>query len=119
MDRLAHKLHNQKRRANRVRKLAVGTSDRPRLSVHFSNLHITAQVIDDSTGQTVAYATTIGSKTKITGSMTEKANFIGTEIAKKAMTAKVNKVVFDRGSKLFHGRVRALAEAARKEGLEF
>jgi large subunit ribosomal protein L18 len=85
--------------------------------VHFSNLHITAQVIDDDKKTTLAYATTVG--TKMTGTKTERAAKIGEEIAKKAKAAKVKKVVFDRGSKLYAGRMSALADAARKEGLEF
>ncbi len=104
-------------RANRTRAKIHGTADRPRLSVHISNLHITAQIIDDDKGKTLAYATTVGTKT--TGSMTKKAAKIGTEIAKAAKKAKVEKVVFDRGSKLYAGRLSALADAARKEGLEF
>ncbi len=104
-------------RANRTRAKIHGTSERPRLSVHFSNLHITAQIIDDDKKTTLAYATTVGSK--ITGTKTEKAAKIGEEIAKKAKAAKVKKVVFDRGSKLYAGRMSALADAARKEGLEF
>lgn len=108
---------NKQMRANRTRAKIHGTSDRPRLSVHFSNLHITAQIIDDDKKVTLAYATTVGAK--MTGSRSEKAAKIGAEIAKKAKTAKVSKVVFDRGSKLYAGRMTALAEAARKEGLEF
>lgn len=104
-------------RANRTRAKIHGTSERPRLSVHFSNLHITAQIIDDDKKTTLAYATTVGSK--ITGTKTEKAARIGEEIAKKAKATKVKKVVFDRGSKLYAGRMSALADAARKEGLEF
>ena len=104
-------------RANRTRANIHGTAERPRLSVHFSNLHITAQVIDDDKKTTLAYATTVGSK--MTGTKTEKAAKIGEEIAKKAKAAKVTKVVFDRGSKLYAGRMSALADAARKEGLEF
>ena len=104
-------------RANRTRAKIHGTSERPRLSVHISNLHITAQVIDDDKKTTLAYATTVG--TKMTGTKTEKAAKIGEEIAKKAKAAKVEKVVFDRGSKLYAGRMAALADAARKEGLEF
>lgn len=104
-------------RAARTRAKIHGTSDRPRLSVHFSNLHITAQVIDDDKKVTLAYVTTVGSK--MTGSKTEKAEKIGAEIAKKAKAAKISKVVFDRGSKLYAGRMKALADAARKEGLEF
>ena len=104
-------------RAKRTRAKISGTAERPRLTVNFSNQHIIAQVIDDVTGKTLAYATTVGSK--MTGSKTEKAAKIGAEIAKKAKAAKISKVVFDRGSKLYAGRMNALAEAARKEGLEF
>lgn len=104
-------------RANRTRAKLHGTAERPRLSVHFSNMHITAQVIDDDKKATLAYATTVGSK--ISGTKTEKAAKIGAEIAKKAKAAKIQKVVFDRGSKLYAGRMSALADAARKEGLEF
>lgn len=104
-------------RAKRTRAKIHGTAERPRLSVHFSNQHIVAQVIDDDKGVTLAYATTVGAKIK--GTKTEKAAAIGTEIAKKAKAAKVKTVVFDRGSKLYAGRMSALADAARKEGLEF
>ena len=104
-------------RAKRTRAKIHGTKNQPRLTVNFSNQHIIAQIVNDDEGKTLAYATTVGSK--MTGTKTEKAAKIGTEIAKKAKTAKVKKVVFDRGSKLYAGRMSALAEAARKEGLEF
>ena len=104
-------------RAKRTRAKIHGTAERPRLTVHFSNQHITAQIIDDDKKTTLAYATTVGSK--ITGTKVEKASVIGTEIAKKAKAAKISKVVFDRGSKLYAGRMAAVADAARKEGLEF
>jgi large subunit ribosomal protein L18 len=118
MNNLAHKLKNRAIRKNRIRSHISGTTERPRLSVRVTNLHVTAQVIDDTTGKTLAYATTVGQKTA-NGSMTDKASWIGAEIAKKAKTAKVKTVVFDRGGKVYHGRVKALADAARKEGLEF
>ena len=104
-------------RANRTRAKIHGTAERPRLSVNISNLHVTAQIIDDDKGVTLAYATTVGSKQK--GSKSELAAFIGSEIVKKAKKAKISKVVFDRGSRLYAGRMSALADAARKEGLEF
>ena len=104
-------------RANRTRAKIHGTAERPRLSVNISNLHVTAQIIDDDKGVTLAYATTVGSKQK--GSKSELTAFIGSEIAKKAKKAKISKVVFDRGSRLYAGRMSALADAARKEGLEF
>ena len=104
-------------RAKRTRAKIHGTAERPRLCVYISNKHIIAQLVDDDKGRTLCYATTVGSK--ITGTKTEKAAQIGTEIAKKAKTAKIKKVVFDRGSKIYAGRMSALADAARKEGLEF
>lgn len=117
MNSLKHKKLNAGRRANRVRHNVTGTEDRPRLAVSVSNLHISAQIIDDSKSHTLAYATTVGQK--LTGSMTEKAVVIGNEIAKKAAKAKVSKVVFDRSSRKYHGRIKALADAARAAGLEF
>ncbi|MBQ3473977.1 50S ribosomal protein L18 [Candidatus Saccharibacteria bacterium] len=104
-------------RAKRTRAKIHGTKEQPRLTVNFSNQHIIAQIINDDEKKTLVYATTVGSK--MTGTKTEKAAKIGEEIAKKAKTAKIKKVVFDRGSKLYAGRMSALAEAARKEGLEF
>jgi large subunit ribosomal protein L18 len=117
MNRLAHKSQNISRRANRVRTSIGGNHQRPRLSVHISNLHITAQVIDDSDGKTLAYASTVGKN--LSGNRTEKATQVGKDIAAAAKKAKVKQVAFDRGSRKYHGRVKALAEAARKEGLEF
>ncbi len=117
MDRLTHKYSTAARRAGRVRTAITGTAERPRLSVHISNLHVTAQIIDDSSGKTLSYASTVG-KT-LDGNMTAKAAIVGEEIAKKALKAKVSKVVFDRGSKNYHGRVKTLADAARANGLEF
>ncbi len=104
-------------RAARTRAKIHGTAERPRLTVHFSNLNITAQIVDDDKKTTLVYATTVGAK--MTGTKTEKAAKIGAEIAKKAKAKKISKVVFDRGAKLYAGRMHALAEAARKEGLEF
>lgn len=115
---LARKLHNKQQRKHRIRSVVSGTSARPRLSVSVSNLHVTAQLVDDASGKTIAYATTVGQKT-LKGTMTEKAAWVGEEIAKQAKSAKVKQVVFDRGGKLYHGRVAALADAARKAGLEF
>lgn len=104
-------------RAKRTRAKIHGTAERPRLSVHISNKHITAQLIDDDKKVTLAYATTVGGK--LSGNKTELATKIGTEIAKNAKKAGVKTVVFDRGAKLYAGRMSALADAARKEGLEF
>ena len=115
---LIHKLKNRAQRKGRIRAVVSGTAERPRLSVFVSNTHITAQLIDDVAHKTVGYVTTVGQKT-LKGTMTEKAEWVGTEIAKQAKTAKIKTVVFDRGGKLYHGRVAALAAAARKAGLEF
>lgn len=104
-------------RAKRTRAKIHGTAERPRLTVHFSNQHIIAQIVDDDKKVTLAYVTTVGSK--MSGNKTEKAAKIGAEIAKKAKAAKISTVVFDRGAKLYAGRMSALADAARKEGLEF
>lgn len=118
MDRLTHKLHNRSLRQKRVRSTVSGTAERPRLSVHVSNMHITAQIIDDVAKKTLVYVTTVGDKAA-KGTMSEKAAAVGTEVAKKAKAAKITSVVFDRGSKLYHGRVKALADAVRNGGLEF
>lgn len=111
-------ISNQQLRKNRVRAKVSGTAARPRLSIFISGRHISAQLIDDENGKTLAAATTVGNKTA-TGTMTAKATVIGTEIAKKAKKAKVKAVVFDRAGRQYAGRLRALADAARKEGLEF
>lgn len=118
MAKLTQKIKNRMQRANRVRTTVSGTTERPRLSVHVSNLHISAQIINDETHSTLAAVSTVGQKAA-TGTMTDKAAWVGAEIAKKAKAAKVSKVVFDRGGKLYHGRVKALADAARNAGLEF
>ncbi len=117
MNRLAHKLKNRQIRKNRIRATVTGTSERPRMSIFVSNKHITAQIIDDTTHKTLAYATSVGQKVE-SGAMTQLAESVGTEIAKKAKAAKITKVVLDRNGRLYHGRVKALADAARKAGLE-
>ena len=114
---LARKTLNKNLRKNRVRAKISGTAERPRLSVTISNLHVSAQIIDDVAQKTLVSATTVGSKLK--GSKTELCAKIGEEIAKKAKKAKINAVVFDRNGRQYAGRLNALAEAARKEGLEF
>ena len=117
MANLAHKLLNRSLRKNRVRSRVHGTAERPRLTVTISNMHISAQLIDDVKQHTIAAATTVGAKT--TGTMTEQAAVIGTDIAKKAKKAKITTIVFDRNGRAYAGRLKALADAARKEGLEF
>lgn len=117
MTNLAKKLLNKGLRKNRVRSRISGTAERPRLSVTISNTHVSAQLIDDVAAHTIVASTTVG--TKQTGSLTEQAAFIGTDIAKKAKKAKITAVVFDRNGRKYAGRLSALADAARKEGLGF
>lgn len=119
MNRLDKKRTNLLQRKNRIRAQITGTKERPRLSVVISNLHVTAQLIDDETHHTLAAATTIGHSAKKAESKTEKAVYVGKEIAKKAKKLKISTVVLDRNGKRYHGRVKALAEAAREEGLKF
>ena len=114
---LQKKLLNRRLRKNRVRARVNGTADRPRLTVFISNKHVSAQIIDDTKGITIVSATTVG--TKLAGSMTELAAKVGSDIAKKAKKAKINAVVFDCNGRQYAGRLSALADAARKEGLEF
>ena len=117
----AHKLRELRlRRHRRVRKKVRGTADRPRLAVFRSNNHITAQVIDDISGRTLAAASTTETALKAgaTGNA-EAAKKIGGLIADRAKAAGVTTVVFDRGGFMYHGRIAAVADAAREGGLEF
>ncbi|NIJ09136.1 large subunit ribosomal protein L18 [Sphingomonas vulcanisoli] len=109
------------RRRRRVRTaLKAKGSLRPRLSVHRSGRHIYAQVIDDAAGKTVAAASTLEKDVRsTTGATADAAASVGKRVAERASQAGVTKVVFDRGGFLFHGRVKALADAAREGGLEF
>jgi len=110
---------NLKRRAQRVRRrLKKNANGRPRLSVFRSDKNISAQIIDDVTGTTLASASTLESKSE-KGSNIEAATRIGKLIAERASKAKVDTVIFDRGGYLYHGRVKALADAARDAGLKF
>ena len=107
-------------RHERIRKDLKGTAEKPRLNVFRSNANITAQIIDDEKGVTLVSASTLEKDLKIAnGGNVEAAKLIGAEIAKRAKKAKIKEVVFDRGGYLYHGRVAALAEAARENGLEF
>jgi len=108
------------RRHARVRKQIVGTTGRPRLAVFRSSRHISAQVIDDTTGRTLAAASTVEAALRSSpGGNIGAAQSVGRLIAERATAAGVTKVVFDRGGFRYHGRVAALADAARKAGLEF
>jgi large subunit ribosomal protein L18 len=108
------------RRHRRVRKLVRGTAQRPRLAVFRSNKHITAQVIDDVAGRTLAAASTV--EADLRGGPTgnkDAAASVGRLVGERAKAAGVTKVVFDRGGNIYHGRVAAVADAARQAGLEF
>jgi large subunit ribosomal protein L18 len=117
MTEMTKKLLNRALRAARVRAKVTGTAERPRLTVTISNKHVSAQLVDDVASKTLAAATTVG--TKQTGSMSEQAAIVGTDIAKKAKKLKITSVVFDRNGRQYAKRLAALADAARQEGLEF
>ena len=102
----------------RIRRRLAGTPERPRLNIYRSLNHIYAQVIDDSKGVTLVSASTVAAKSK-TGGNVAAAKEIGKQIAERGKEKGINKVVFDRGGYLYHGRVKALADAAREAGLNF
>jgi large subunit ribosomal protein L18 len=107
------------KRKKRIRKKMSGTPDRPRLSVFRSTVHIYAQVIDDTTGKTLVASSTLKKDVNSDGTKTDQAKAVGEAIAKACQAQGVSKVVFDRNGFLYHGRVRALADAARGAGLDF
>lgn len=111
-----------KRRHRRVRRNVFGTPDRPRLAVFRSHQHIYAQVIDDTQHHTLVAASTVDTELKSdlkSGSTCEASAQVGKLIAQRLLAQGIEKVVFDRGGNLYHGRVKALAEAAREAGLDF
>ena len=108
----------RKRRHLRIRKKINGTAETPRLVVFRSNKHISAQLVDDTKGITLGSASSLALKLEH-GENIEAATVVGTEIGKVAKDLKIEKVVFDRGGYLYHGRVKALADAARAAGLKF
>jgi len=108
----------RKRIHTRIREKLSGTAERPRLNVYRSLNHIYAQVIDDHKGETIVSASTLAAKSKSGGNVAS-AREIGKAIAEKAKEKGIKKVVFDRGGFLYHGRIKALADAAREAGLEF
>ncbi|MEK7651261.1 MAG: 50S ribosomal protein L18 [Patescibacteria group bacterium] len=114
------KKHNQvkMRRAKRVRNRIKSVSPRPRLSVFRSNIHIYAQIIDDATGKTLASASSLEIKNKGKIKKADIAKAVGKTLAEKAVKAGVKEAAFDRGNYRYHGRVKALAEAAREGGLK-
>ena len=122
MTKLSRKLQTQKRH-HRLRRYLIGTEARPRLSVFRSNNHIYAQVINDYSQQTICAASTIdkelkGEKDKLSSNCNSSI-LVGKLLAKRALKKGIKQVIFDRGGNLYHGRVKALADAAREEGLKF
>lgn len=115
---ISSKLTNRAQRKNRIRAKINGTANRPRLTIHVSLLNISAQLIDDQEHKTILSVSTVGNK-NAKGTLTEKAAWVGSEIATVAKKAKISSVVFDRNGKQYHGRIKALADAAREKGLEF
>jgi large subunit ribosomal protein L18 len=113
------KLERRIRIKRRVRKVITGTTERPRLSVYRSNKQIYAQIIDDSKGITLASASSLKNESAQKVAKIEQAKMIGKMIAENAVKAGVESCVFDRNGYLYHGRVKALAEAAREGGLKF
>ncbi|NUQ66885.1 MAG: 50S ribosomal protein L18 [Phycisphaerales bacterium] len=120
MDKNSHKQVRRQRRRVRIRRSIIGTAERPRLSVFKSLNHMYAQLIDDLAGRTLAAASTKekGTPTDKTGNCSA-ASDVGTRLAERAKAAGVASIVFDRGGFRYHGRVKALADAARKGGLKF
>ena len=122
MDKLKAKQAKLERRHRRVRAKVSGTAARPRLCVTRTNTNIYAQVIDDVSGVTVAAASTLDPEVKgsvKSGGTVEAARVVGEAIGRRALAANVTAVVFDRGGRIYHGRVKALADGARSAGLEF
>lgn len=121
MNQQQHKILKRELRRGRVRSRVMGTDQRPRLSVFRSNSQIYAQIIDDVTGKTLAATSSVNLKSSATGGSkkVDQAALVGKEIAAKATAAGIKAVVFDRGGYKYHGRVKALAEAARAGGLQF
>ncbi len=103
----------------RIRKKVAGTAARPRLAVHYSNQHVYAQVIDDEAGRTLVSASTLDKSFEKAASNVESAAKVGALVAERAKAANVSAVVFDRGGHLYHGKIKALADAAREAGLQF
>ena len=122
MDKLQKKKAGLKRRQRRVRAKIFGTAERPRLSVHRTNSHIYAQVIDDADAKTICSASTLDPEFRATGKLgsnKEAAEFVGKLVGERALAAGVTAVKFDRGGHIYHGRIKALADGAREAGLKF
>ena len=110
---------SRRRIHRRIRRKVAGTPARPRLAVHYSNQHVYAQVIDDSAGRTLFAASTLDKEIESPASNVACAARVGQLVASRATAGGVKAVVFDRGGHLYHGKIKALADAARNEGLEF
>ncbi len=120
MGRIELKTTRRSRRRRGIRKTIVGVPARPRLAVYRSLQHIYAQVIDDLSGRTIAAASTGDRKDKVTpGGTCAAAAAVGRRVAERAKEAGIEQVVFDRGGRKYHGRIKALADAAREAGLKF
>jgi large subunit ribosomal protein L18 len=119
MDRARQRVEARGRIRERIRRKVLGTSERPRLAVFRSLKSIYAQVIDDTNGKTIASASSLEKDAGAKGSNAAAAKAVGALIAKKAKDKGVTRVVFDRGGYLYHGNIKALADAARENGLEF
>ncbi len=118
MNELKLKQDSLLRRKHRIRSKISGNSIRPRLSVKISLKNVSAQLIDDQEGSTLLSASTINNKATNGMNLTQQADYIGTELATQAKKAKIKSAVLDRNGKIYHGRIKALTEAARKAGLE-
>ena len=122
MNKFTAKKAALKRRQRRVRAKIFGTAERPRLNVRRTNAHMYAQIIDDADGKTICSASTLDAEFRATGkigSNKEAAELVGERVAKRALAAGVTEVTFDRGGRIYHGRVKALADGARNAGLKF
>jgi large subunit ribosomal protein L18 len=119
MDRAKQRVESRGRIRARIRRKVTGTPERPRLAVFKSLKHIYAQVIDDATGQTLFSASSREKDSSAKGANAAAAKAVGALIAKKAKDKGITRVVFDRGGYLYHGNIKALADAARENGLEF
>ena len=119
MDRAKQRVEARGRVRERIRRKVSGTSERPRLAVFRSLKSMYAQIIDDSTGNTIASASSLEKDAAAKGSNAAAAKAVGALIAKKAKDKGITRVVFDRGGYLYHGNIKALADAARENGLEF
>jgi large subunit ribosomal protein L18 len=119
MDRAKQRVAARGRIRARIRRKVTGTEQRPRLAVKKSLKHIYVQLIDDAAGRTIVAASTRDADSSVKGANAAAAKAVGAAIAKKAKDKGVTKVVFDRGGYLYHGNIKALADAARENGLEF